>query len=198
MHTIPPKRRKIILASASPRRKELLEKTGLQFEVVASDYEEDMTLPYSPTELARHISAGKAEAVAKNEPDAIIIAADTFVVFEGEKLGKPHTKKEAIAMLSRIHGRTNDIVTGYTVMDSKSGAIVSRIVSTKVYLKNLTPEEIEAYADSGEPLDKAGAYAIRGRGAAFVEKIEGDFFAAMGLPLSDLAKTLKAFGVCVF
>ena len=197
MHTIPPKRRKIILASTSPRRKELLEKTGLQFEIVASDYEEDMALPFPPAELAQHLSAGKAEAVAKNEPDAIIIAADTFVVFEGKPLGKPRNKDDALAMLKRLNGNTHEIVTGYTVLNSKNGTAVSKAVTSKVYFKQLSPLSLQNYVDSGEPLGKAGSYAIQGLGALLIEKFEGDFLGAMGLPLSDLAETLKGFGISV-
>lgn len=189
--------RKIILASTSPRRRELLEKTGLQFETRESNYKEDMTLPFPPAELAQHLSRGKAEMVAQNETDAIIIAADTFVVLEGKPLGKPRDKDDALEMLARLNGATHEIVTGYTVVDASNKKTLSRAVTSRVYFKNVSTTLLKNYVDSGEPLGKAGSYAIQGLGALLIEKFEGDFPAAMGLPISDLADTLKEFGVDV-
>lgn len=187
--------RKIILASTSPRRKELLEKTGLQFEIRESNYEEDMTLPFPPAELAQYLSRGKAEAVAQNENDAIIIAADTFVVLEGKPLGKPRDKGDALLMLEQLNGKVHEIVTGYTIVDARTGKSISKAVTSRVHFKQLSPAVLKNYVDSGEPLGKAGSYAIQGLGALLIKKFEGDFFGAMGLPISDLAKTLKEFGV---
>ena len=187
----------IILASASPRRKEILEITGLDFTVCKSDYEEDLDLPLRPRELARFLSRKKAEAVAHKYKDALVIAADTFIVFKDNLLGKPHTDKEALKMLKMLNGKAHSVVTGFTILDTANSKKLSRTAETKVYFKKLGKDEITAYVKSGEPLDKAGAYAVQGLGAVFVEKIEGDFFNVMGLPLCALAEGLKKFGVHV-
>jgi septum formation protein len=189
--------KKIILASASPRRKEILKITGLAFTVCKSDYEEDLDLPLRPRELARFLSRKKAEAVAHKYKDALIIAADTFIVFKDKLLGKPHTDKEALKMLKMLNGKAHSVVTGFTVLDTAGNKKLSRSAETKVYFKKLGKDEINAYVRSGEPLDKAGAYAIQGLGAVFVEKIDGDFFNVMGLPLCALTEGLKKFGVHV-
>ncbi|MBI5664301.1 MAG: septum formation inhibitor Maf [Nitrospirae bacterium] len=189
--------RKIVLASASPRRKEILGITGLKFTVCVSDYEEDLDLPLKPRELARLLSSKKAEAVAHKYKNAIIIAADTFIAYKDRLLGKPHTGKEAESMLRLLNGKAHAVITGFTILDTGSGKKLSRSVETKVYFKRLSLEEIRAYVRSKEPLDKAGAYAIQGLGAVFVEKIEGDFFNVVGLPLCALAEGLKRFGVDV-
>lgn len=189
--------KKLILASGSPRRKELLEQLGLKFDVVASGYAEDMGRKLPPRKLAVVLSRGKAEAVARNRKNAVVIAADTFVVFKNELLGKPHTPAEAERMLAKISGRTLSVITGFTVMDADTRKRVSRSVEMKVKIKNLSKSEIRNYVASGEPFDKAGAFAVQGRGAAIVERIEGDFFSVVGLPLFDLTGVLKRFGVRV-
>ena len=189
--------RKIILASASPRRKDILGITGLKFAVCAGDYEEDFNLSLRPRELARFLSRKKAESVAHRYKNAIIIAADTFIVFRDRFLGKPHTAKEAEKMLGALSGRAHSVITGFTIMDTSCGKRLSKSVETKVYFKRLDKEEIIAYVRSKEPLDKAGAYAIQGLGAVFVRKIDGDFFNVMGLPLYALTESLKKFGVYV-
>jgi septum formation protein len=187
--------KKIILASASPRRKELLEKIGLKFEVEPSNYAEDMPSALSPGELARAISLGKARAVATRHKNTIVIAADTFIFFRGKIMGKPGTEAEARKMLMRLRGRPHLVITGFTVLDVDSNKVLTTSVETVVYIKNLTQEEIDAYVKSKEPLDKAGAYAIQGLGSVIVERIEGDYFNVMGLPLSALAEALKEFGI---
>jgi len=189
--------RKIILASASPRRKEILDITGLKFSVCVSDYEEDLTLSLKPPELARSLSLKKAEAVAHKYKNAIIIAADTVIVLKNRLLGKPGTEKEAEKMLRMLNGKAHSVISGFTIMDTGSGKIVSRSVETKVFFRKCGEKEILAYVRSKEPLDKAGAYAIQGLGAVFIEKIDGDFFNVMGLPLYALAESLKKFGVYV-
>ncbi len=192
-----PEQRKIILASASPRRREILKMTGLKFSVDAGDYEEDMDLALEPRQLARFLSTEKARAVAVKYADALVIAADTFIVFKGSLLGKPHTREEARRMLDLLNGRAHSVITGFTIIDTRTGKKLSRSVETRVYFRKLTEEEIEAYIKTGEPLDKAGAYAIQGIGALIVRKLEGDYFNVMGLPLSSLAEALKKFGVYV-
>jgi len=190
-----PEQRRIILASASPRRKEILKMTGLKFSVEAGDYEEDMDLALKPRHLARFLSSEKARASAGKYTNALVIAADTFIVFKGCLLGKPHTREEARRMLDLLNGRAHSVITGFTIIDTSTKKKVSRSVETRVYFRKLTMKEIESYIKTGEPLDKAGAYAIQGTGALLVKKIEGDYFNVMGLPLSSLTEALKEFGV---
>ncbi len=189
--------KQIILASTSPRRKEILKKTRLKFKTVASDYEEDMSLKLSPKELAKKLSWGKANAVAKKYKNAIIIGADTFVVLKNELLGKPHIEIEAKKMLRKVSGKTLSIISGFTVIDSDSGKKISKAIETKVYIKKLTTREINGYVKSKEPLDKAGAFAIQDLGATFIKKIEGDYLNVIGLSLYELTKVLRKFGINV-
>jgi len=185
----------VILASASPRRKELLEKIGLVFEVEPSNCEENIDSRLGPHELAREISLKKAGAVAGRHKDAIVIAADTFIVFGGRILGKPLTENEARKILETINGGSHSVITGFSIIDTTDNRTVTGSVETKVYIRKLTPAEIDAYVSSGEPMDKAGAYAIQGLGAVIVERIEGDYFNVIGLPLSALTEALKEFGI---
>ena len=187
----------IVLASASPRRKELLEQLGLKFEVESGNHTENVQSKLRPHELAKVISREKALAVAGKRQNAIIIAADTIGVLDGEILGKPRSAEEARQMLAALSGKSHLVITGFTILDTSDDRAVSKSVGTRVYVKKLSPKEIEAYVASGEPLDKAGAYAIQGLGAAIVESIEGDYFNVVGLPLSALAESLKEFGVRV-
>jgi septum formation protein len=187
--------KKIILASASPRRKELLEKIGLKFEVEPSNYAEDMRSGLSPDELVRSISLEKAKAVAGRHKNTVVIAADTFIVFRGKIMGKPSTESEAREMLMRLRGKPHLVITGFTILDVDNNKVLTKSVETVVHIKNLTPEEIDAYVKSKEPLGKAGAYAIQGLGSVIVERIEGDYFNVMGLPLSALVEALKGFGI---
>ncbi len=189
--------KELILASASPRRREILAKTGLEFRVDAGDYEEKMDLGLEPHKLARFLSREKARAVAGRYGNAIIIAADTFIVFKDKLLGKPRTAGEARKMLVMLSGKAHVVITGFTILDTGAGKKLSGSMETKVFFKKLTPKEIETYVRSKEPLDKAGAYAIQELGAVLVRKIEGDYFNVMGLPLSALADGLKKFGVHV-
>jgi len=185
----------IILASASPRRKELLEKIGLRFEVEPSNYEEDMPSALEPHEFAKKISLEKAKVVASKHKNAIVIAADTFIIFGGQILGKPHTEKEARKTLETISGKSHSVITGFSIIDTGTSKALSKSVETKIYIRKLTLAEINAYVKSKEPLDRAGAYAIQGLGSVFVEKIEGDYFNVIGLPLSALTEALKEFGI---
>jgi septum formation protein len=185
----------IILASASPRRKELLEKTGLKFEVEPSNHEEALPLGVEPHEFAQKISLEKAKVIAGKHKNAIVIAADTFIVFGNRIMGKPHTDTEARKMLEALNGQSHYVITGFSIVDTDRNMALSRAVETKVSLKKLTPAEIDAYVKSKEPLDKAGAYAIQGLGAVIVERIEGDYYNVMGLPLYALTEALKEFGI---
>jgi septum formation protein len=185
----------IILASASPRRKELLEKIGLKFEVEASGYDEEIDAGLDPSELVRQLSIKKAKSVAAGHKNALIIAADTIGVMGEKILSKPHTENEAYKMLQEINGKSHLVITGFSILDTTTNKIVTGIVNTRVYIKKLTGQEIDAYVKTGESLDKAGAYAIQGMGAVIVEKIEGDYYNVMGLPLNALTEALKEFGI---
>jgi len=187
----------IILASASPRRKELLEQIGLSFTVEPSNYQENIRFDLEPHDLARALSLEKARLVARNHRNALVIAADTFIAFEGKILGKPRTETEAKEMLETMSGKPHSVITGFTIIDADSNKTVSRSVETRVHLRKLGSDEIDAYVRSKEPLDKAGAYAIQGLGSVIVERIEGDYSNVIGLPLSALAESLKEFGVHV-
>ncbi len=187
--------KKIILASGSPGRKGLLEQIGLEFEVDPSNYEEDMTLEMEPCELAKHLSLGKAKDVAQRHEDTIVIAADTFCVLGKEILGKPHTVENAKIMLQKLSGKAHSVITGFTIIDTATGKQVSKSVETKVFITNISEEDINDYVSLGEPLDKAGAYAMQHRGGIFVEKIEGDYFNVVGLPLLPVVLELKNFGI---
>jgi septum formation protein len=187
--------RTIILASASPRRKEILEKTGLQFAVDESSYDEETGTSLKPRELARYLSLEKAREVARRHGNALIIAADTIVVSGGRLFGKPRSEEEARDMLKALSGKSHSVITGFTIIDTKEKKEFSKTVESKVFFKKLSADEIEAYIRSGEPFDKAGAYGIQGLGAVIVKKIEGDFFNVMGLPLNALSESLKKFGI---
>ncbi len=185
--------RKIVLASTSPRRKELLEKTGLVFEICAGDYQEDMTLDLLPHELAKVLSKGKAMSVVSKYDDALIIGADTFIAYKDKVLGKPHTAEKAKEMLQMLRGEKHLILTGFTIVDTKNNKIFSDVVEAQVYFKNYSDEDIDKYIATGEPLDKAGAYALQGIGASLIEKIEGDREGAIGLPVKNILEVLKDF-----
>ncbi len=187
--------KKIILASGSPRRKEILENLGLEFKVVPSNYEEDMTLDLPPMELAKFLAKGKAEDVAKDYKDHLIIAADTFVVLDNELLGKPHSEEEARVMLKKISNKELLVITGLSIIDTGDNKSISQAVETKMYIKELSDSEINNYIKTKEPLDKAGAFAVQGIGSVIIKKVEGDFFNSVGLPAYDLAQHLKDFGV---
>jgi len=187
----------IILASASPRRKEILEKTGLKFRVDKSEYEEKIDPGLKPHELARFLSRKKARHVARRHREALIIAADTIVVLRSRLFGKPRNEEEAKEMLRALSGKAHSVITGFTIIDTAGKKEISRSAESKVFFKRLSADEIEAYIRSGEPLDKAGAYGVQGLGAVIVKRIEGDFFNVMGLPLNALTESLKKFGIKV-
>ena len=173
----------------------MLEKIGLKFEVEPGDCEEIVDTDLEPHEMVRKLSREKAEAVARKHRNAVVIAADTVVLIDGKILGKPKSPTEAKKMLRALSGKSHVVITGFTIIDASERRILSKAVETKVYIKELNPEDIDAYVKSGEPLDKAGSYGIQGLGAVIVEKIEGDYFNVVGLPLSALAESLKEFGI---
>ncbi len=187
--------RSLILASASPRRREILTEAGLKFTVKPSPYEEEFFDRLSPEVLALTLSAHKAAPVARDHPEAVVLAADTMVVLDDVVMGKPENEAHATQMLSALSGHTHMVVTGFTVQCEAEGKTVSQAVSTSVKFKDLTQEEIAAYVATGEPLDKAGAYGIQGKGTSLVEGIEGDYLNVVGLPLDTLIPVLKEFGI---
>ena len=189
--------KQIILASASPRRRDLLQLTGLPIKVDPVSCEENMNTRVSPRRLSRVLSEKKARIAARKYRDAIIIAADTFIVFRDKIMGKPHTPAGARQMLAAISGKVHTVITGFTIIDTRTGKRISRSVETKVYFDKLTMKEINAYVKTGEPLDKAGAYAIQGLGSIFVRRIEGDYFNVIGLPLNALKSCLTQFGITI-
>lgn len=187
--------KKIILASGSLRRKQILEQIQLPFDVIIGDYEEDMTLDLDPIELAKVLSLGKAQDVSQKCSEGIVIGADTFIALDGKIMGKPKDAQGACDMLRELSGKVHSVITGLTVIDAGNGEVISRAKEVRVHIKDLTDEEIQSYVDSGEPLDKAGSYAIQGLGSKIVEKIDGDYYAVMGLPICELCSVLSEFGV---
>ena len=183
-------KREIILASASPRRKELLEKLDLDFSVCPADIDESLLPDEDAAMYPLRTAVQKAVAVAKTAENAIIIAADTVVVLDDRILGKPKDEKEAKEMLQRLSGREHIVITGIGVVDTVSGRTLSATEQTIVYFHPLEEEEIDAYIASGECMDKAGSYGIQGKGSLLVRKIDGDYFNVMGLPLSKLYRLL--------
>ena len=191
--------KKIILASGSPRRKELLSLLiGNNFEVKTSAYEEDNTLAMSPKDLVLYHSLEKGRDVAKQLPEGVVIGADTVVVFDGQVLGKPRNEDEAREMLNKISGQVVDIISGIAVIDSATKKELGDFEITKVKMKQMSAGEIVDYIKTGEPMDKAGAFAVQDRGAVFIEKIDGCYFNAVGLPLFKLNNLLNSLGVSIF
>ena len=190
------KQRKIVLASASPRRSELVKMLGFTDAVVhPAAGEECPPEGATPEETVKALSRAKAEEVAAAEKDneALVIAADTIVCLNGMILGKPHSEEEAFRMLSQLSGREHEVYTGVTLLDGDGELCEAEC--TRVYFRTLTEEEIRRYIATGEPMDKAGAYGAQGLGALFVRAIEGDFFNVMGLPLCRLGQMLARKGV---
>ena len=187
--------RKIILASQSPNRKAALEKVGLPFSVEVSGYEEDMTLKMSPKKLAVTMALGKAEAVAKRRANALVIGADTFVVFKDKLLGKPRDAAEARAVLKKLRGTWHECISGLAIIDSKTGKRHTQTVETRVHMRRVSDAEIERYVKSGEPLRMAAGYALQSGAASWIDCIEGDSWNIIGLPLASLVTALKKFDV---
>lgn len=186
---------RFILASASPRRKELLGNVGIDFEVVVSQAdEESVSKELEPSLYVQELALLKAAASAKTLKDkknAIVIGADTVVTLDGEILGKPADDEDAYSMLKSLSGRTHEVYTGYCIMRLADGVSVCNAVRTEVVFKELTDEKIRRYVTTREPADKAGGYGIQGLGGLLVEKINGDYQNVVGLPVSALADTLE-------
>ena len=185
----------IILASNSPRRRELLGQMGVKgFRVAAPNVDETVEGNLHPAQIVEELSLRKARAAAeKADADDLIIAADTVVTLEGAVLGKPHSEEDAFSMLSALSGNRHDVYTGVTVM--LGGRVVTEHERTTVTFREVEPEEILAYIATGEPMDKAGAYGIQGRGALLVSGIQGDYCNVVGLPVYRLGRILAGLGI---
>lgn len=184
----------VILASASPRRKELLERIGLEFIIRTAPHDETMDPGKDPAEEVRRVSALKAGAVkALCAQEDVIIAADTVVVLDGAVMGKPASEEEAFSMLWSLSGKEHQVITGLSVVQGEKMESVS--VTTTLRFRPLSEEEIRAYTATKEPMDKAGAYGIQGMASMFVESLCGDYYNVMGLPVCTLTVILRKFGV---
>ncbi len=190
---------KLILASASPRRSEILRNAGIQFEICSADVDESRLDNESPGDYVRRLALAKAVSASGNNPnlgaDVLIIGADTVVVVDADVLGKPTSRDDAKRMLRKVSGRMHDVHTGLALL--QTSGMQRRVVEeiTRVHFAHLSDQEIEDYLATGEPFDKAGAYAIQGMGGRFVTRIEGCYFNVMGLPLARLWTLLREFGL---
>jgi len=188
-------KQRIILASSSKTRKKILERMGLKFEIIPSNFIEDMNLKLPPEKLAMEIAYGKAEDVSKDLKEGIVIGIDTFVYFNGKVIGKPKNKEDAINILKNFSGNTHLVYSGIVIIDCKNKNSIKDYEVTKVKFRKLSEKEIINYVESGEPLDKAGAYGVQGLGGILAEKFEGCFFNVEGFPISKIIEGLKKLGV---
>ncbi len=186
----------IILASSSPRRKELLSQAGVEFSTIVSGCDETPIPGESVKEMVERLALVKAEAVASHHGDSFVIGADTTVWIDGESLGKPSSVDEACAMLRQIQGRTHEVWGGVAILHHGRGIRNVWSHSTRVTMAPMSKETIARYVSSGEPMDKAGSYAIQGLGLQFVESIEGSYSNVVGLNITALMRELSALGVC--
>lgn len=186
--------KRIILASLSPRRAQLLKLLGLQFEVIDSKVDEDKEIYTIPEVHVLELARKKALKVAENIKDGLIIGADTVVVLNNKIYNKPGNAKEAKQMLSELSGNTHVVYTGFAIVEKPSGALVSEYERTQVHFRDLNEDEIEHYVQTEAPMDKAGAYGIQDRSAVFVDRIDGCFYNVVGFPLTKFYRTLKSLG----
>jgi len=185
---------RLILASKSPRRYELVKQVGLDFEVIPSKVMEDIVQKESPKEHVIRLAEAKARDIASGYPDRWVIAADTIVYINGSILGKPKSREEAMEMLHRLSGQEHWVLTGFSVCHLGKGKSDKEAVQTAVKMKTLSPIEMEWYVQTGEPFDKAGGYAIQGIGSFMIESIRGSYTNVVGLPLCELIQMLNRLG----
>jgi septum formation protein len=181
----------LVLASASPRRAELLRAAGIAFTVDAPDVDERSLPDESPEQYVRRLAIGKAEAVAARHPGALVLGADTTVVVDGEMLGKPSDAADAAGMLRRLAGRAHHVLTGVAL--ARDGDIRAEVATTTVWFARMTEDDIAAYVASGEPMDKAGAYGIQGAASRYVQRIDGPHDNVVGLPVDVVHALLRSF-----
>lgn len=186
--------RQLVLASASPRRRELLQGLNLDFVVHPSDFEEKET-HLTPEELALHNAIGKAQSVMRHYRDALIIGVDTVVAFQDHQIGKPKDEEDAKRILRLLSNTTHKVISAICIIDSKNEKNISGIETTLITMDRLEEADIEAYINSREGFDKAAGYAIQGIGSLFVKRIEGDYFNVVGMPLFLFRKLLREFGI---
>ena len=182
---------KVILASASPRRKEILQNTKLNFDIQKSDIEEVILENESPEDMVVRLAYEKAFDVAKRNTDRLVIGADTIVALDNEVLGKPKDQNEAYQMIKRLSNKTHKVITGISLINLKENKIIKDYVVSFVTFKDLSEDSIKDYINTNESLDKAGAYGIQGYGVLLVKNIQGDYFNIVGLPISRLSDLLK-------
>ena len=198
-----PRLPQLILASGSPRRKQLLEDLDITFEICVSNVDENVERYHSPLEYVRIVAERKADAVRQSlrqslhRTDGWILSADTTVVVDGTILGKPQDEDEALSMLGRLQGKTHSVITAICLMDTNGSSTLIDHRETKVTMKPLSTETLKAYIATGEPLDKAGAYGIQGLGSTLISGIEGDYFNVVGLSLSLLSDMFEKIGYSV-
>jgi septum formation protein len=186
----------LILASSSPRRRDLLSSLGLQFHVIPAELQEIPAPQEAPRDFAVRVAEHKALVIGTKHPSAWVIGADTIVVVEGDILGKPLDKEDAKRMLQQLSDREHLVLTGYALLNMAASKKLKGVEETRVKIKALEQREIEWYINTDEPLDKAGGYAIQGKGAFMVEWIKGSYTNVVGLPLSQLLGLFKAVGIC--
>ena len=185
--------RRFILASASPRRKEILEKAGYSFEIIVSDADENITEDLSPEKTVEVLAERKALSVWESNRDSVVFGCDTVVAIDGRILGKPTDDEDAFNMLKMLSGRTHTVSTGVCICSENKTEVFSN--TTQVEFYPLSDETIRSYIDSGEGKDKAGSYGIQGYGCVLVKEIKGDYFSVMGLPVSQSSRVLADFGI---
>jgi septum formation protein len=190
--------RRLILASASPRRAELLKFAGLTFEIMPSRIDESLAASESPEEHVLRLSREKAQAVGDQYPEACVLGADTIVLIEENILGKPADPSEARQMLKRLSGCIHEVYTGFTIMNKTDQVMISQAVKSRVTFRDIPDEEIAWYVSTREPYDKAGAYAVQGLGAFFIREIHGSYTNVMGLPLCEVVDVLKKENFLIF
>ena len=187
-----------ILASVSPRRKELLEGMGIEFDVIPSGINEDFLNGETPRDHVLRLSKEKSSAVSRNNPDAWVLGADTVVIIDGEVIGKPGTQNEARAMLARLSGREHRVITGFTIVNKSADVMITDAVESFVIFKEISEDEMDWYVKTKEPYDKAGGYAVQGMAAFFIREIQGSYTNVVGLPLTEVVTALKKVGALVF
>ena len=187
---------RLILASQSPRRRDLLEEAGVPFDVLPADIEEVTAPGLSPADNVTALAAAKARRVAEDRPGRFVLGADTIVVLDNEILGKPRDREDARAMLSRLAGNTHHVITGFAIV-TPEGRVLTEAVTSSVTMKPVTAATIETYLDTGEPMDKAGAYAIQGQGNALIAGYEGSYHNIVGLPVEEVLTQLRGAGLSI-